>query len=203
MNKVNKKAVLSIHTADICQRVIIQLRKTLFWSITRKALIINRINGFDACKNTNQFQEPPFLEAHSYVSCRWNRCFYHKEPPLFERKSVEWDCFQHLSLLENAVFCNADLANHRFYFLFREKSWWWFFFTIRQFIRPVRNTFFLKPALGLTPKSHAFLIKPPKNNQSLILLRIWHQAYFPFEINDACRYFHLTSASKVLSRLVL
>ena len=32
--------------------------------------------------------------------------------------------------------------------------------------------FFLKPALGLTPKSHAFLIKPPKNNQSLISLRI-------------------------------
>ena len=70
MNKVNKKAVLNIHTADICRRIVVKLRKTLILGITRKALIINRINGFDACKNTNQFQEPPFLEAKTYVSCR-------------------------------------------------------------------------------------------------------------------------------------
>ena len=69
-NKFNKKAVLSIHTADICRHVVVRWRKTLFWGVTYKTLVISEINDFDADKNKNQFQEPPFLEANTYVSCR-------------------------------------------------------------------------------------------------------------------------------------
>ena len=69
MNKINKKAVLSMHTADICRRVVVCLQKMLIFAITRKMLIISAIALFNADKNKNQFQEPPFLAFNSYVSC--------------------------------------------------------------------------------------------------------------------------------------
>ena len=67
-NKFNKKAILTARTADICRRIVIRWRKTLFWSITQKALVINEINVFDADKNKTHFQEPPFIEANTAVS---------------------------------------------------------------------------------------------------------------------------------------
>ena len=33
-NKFDKKAILSIHTADICRRIVVRLRKTLVFCIT-------------------------------------------------------------------------------------------------------------------------------------------------------------------------
>ena len=69
-NKFNKKTILSMHTADICRHVVVRWRKTLFWGVTYKMLVISEINSFDDDKNKNQFQEPPFLEANTYVSCR-------------------------------------------------------------------------------------------------------------------------------------
>ena len=89
MNKFNKRAVLTRHTADICRRVARWWQKTLFWSITHKILVISVINEFNTYKNTNQLQELSFLDAKTYVSYRWNRRFLHQEPPFFERKSME------------------------------------------------------------------------------------------------------------------
>ena len=115
-NKINKKAILSIHTADICRQVVVCSRKTLIFGITQKALKIRVICFFDADKNQKQFQEPPVLESNSYVSCRWNRPFYHKEPPFFDRKSMEWSLFLLYALPEEVILCHADLANRRFWF---------------------------------------------------------------------------------------
>ena len=70
MNKFNKKAVLTANTADICQRIVVRCKKTHIFIITCKALGISEIKAFDADKNTNQFQEPPFLEAKTAASCR-------------------------------------------------------------------------------------------------------------------------------------
>ena len=70
MNKFNKKTVLTAHTVDICRRIVFRCKKTLIFIITCKALGINEIKAFDADKNTNQFQEPPFLEAKTAASCR-------------------------------------------------------------------------------------------------------------------------------------
>jgi len=70
MNKFNKKTVLTAHTADICRRIVFRWQKTLIFGITCKALGISEIKAFDADKNTNQFQEPPFLEAKTAASCR-------------------------------------------------------------------------------------------------------------------------------------
>ena len=116
MNKFNKKAILSIHTADICRHIVVRWRKTLVFDITYKALIISVINRFYVYKNKNQFQEPPVLESNSYVSCRWNRPFYHKEPPFFRGKSMEWSLFLLYALPEEVILCRADLANRRFWF---------------------------------------------------------------------------------------
>ena len=69
-NKFNKKAVLTTHTVDIYRHVILRCRKTLISGITSKTLLISEIKDFDADKNTNQFQEPPFLGSETAVSCR-------------------------------------------------------------------------------------------------------------------------------------
>ena len=69
MNNINKKAILSIHTSDICRHIIVRWRKTLIFCIKQKALIIRVINVFIADKNTNQFQEPPLLESKTTASC--------------------------------------------------------------------------------------------------------------------------------------
>ncbi len=39
-----------------------------------------------------------------------------KEPPFFERKSMELGLFLLFSVLEDVVLCHADFTNHRFYF---------------------------------------------------------------------------------------
>ena len=49
-NKFNKKAVLSMHTADICRRVVVWLRKMRIFSIACKILIIKAVGVFDADK---------------------------------------------------------------------------------------------------------------------------------------------------------
>lgn len=69
MNKFNKKAILTAHTADICRRVVFRCRKTLVFGIIYNTLVINLIDFFDGDKHTNQFQELPFLEAKTTVSC--------------------------------------------------------------------------------------------------------------------------------------
>ena len=69
-NKLNKKAILTARTADICRCVVVRCRKTLVFGITHKVLIISIITLFNADKIKKQFQEPPFLESNSYVSCR-------------------------------------------------------------------------------------------------------------------------------------
>ena len=69
-NKFNKKAVLSIHTADICRRVVLRWRKTLVFSIKHKTLTISVIDFFNESKNTNQFQEAPILGSKPTVSYR-------------------------------------------------------------------------------------------------------------------------------------
>ena len=86
-------------------------RKMSIFGITHKVLIISTINLFTKDKHTNHFQEPAVLESNIGVSCRWNRPFYRKKPPLFERKSMEWSHFQLLSELKDTVLCYADLAN--------------------------------------------------------------------------------------------
>ena len=113
-NKINKTHVLSMHTADICQRVIVWWQKTLIFGIRWKILIIRAVGVFDADKNRNQFQELPLLDAKTYVSCRWNRRFLHQEPPFFEIKSTEWSAFLLWSVLEDVALCHADLANRCF-----------------------------------------------------------------------------------------
>ena len=70
LNKFNKMPVLTTHTADICRRVVVRWLKTLIFGIRQNELKINVIVFFDTNKNMNQFQEPPFLEAKTYVSCR-------------------------------------------------------------------------------------------------------------------------------------
>ena len=70
MNKFNKKAILTAHTVDICRRIVFRWQKTLIFVITCKVLGISEIKAFDADKNTNQFQEPPFLEAKTAASYR-------------------------------------------------------------------------------------------------------------------------------------
>ena len=116
MNKFNKKAILSMRTVDICRWVGVRCQKTLIFGITFKILIISLIDCFDANKNKNQFQEPPFLESKSAASCRWNRCFLHQEPSLFEIKSAEWSSFLLSSVFKDAALCHADLANYQFWF---------------------------------------------------------------------------------------
>ena len=69
-NKLNKKAVLTARKADICRRVVVRWLKTLIFGIRQNELKINVIVFFDTNKNMNQFQEPSFLEAKTYVSCR-------------------------------------------------------------------------------------------------------------------------------------
>ena len=115
-NKINKRAVLATNTADICRQVVVQCRKTLNFGITRKMLIIRTVDFFDTKKKTKQFQEPPLLEAKSAASCRWNRCFLHQEPSLFEIKSAEWSSFLLSSVFKDAALCHADLANYQFWF---------------------------------------------------------------------------------------
>ena len=62
--------VLTAHTANICQRVVVRWLKTLIFGIRQNELKINVIVFFDTNKNMNPFQEPTFLEAKTYVSCR-------------------------------------------------------------------------------------------------------------------------------------
>ena len=112
MNKFNKKAILSIHTADICRHIVVRWRKTLVFDITYKALIISVINRFYVYKNKNQFQEALFLGSKTAVSCRWNRRFLHQKPLLLKVKSTEWSSILLLSLPENVVLCHVDLSNH-------------------------------------------------------------------------------------------
>ena len=88
MNKLNKKAILSMRTADICYHLVLCWRKTPVFGITWKTLIISVIVVFNVNKNKNHFQEAAFLEAKSAACCRWNRCFLHQELPFFERKSI-------------------------------------------------------------------------------------------------------------------
>ena len=116
MNKINKKAVLTANTADICQRVVIRWQKTLIFGITWKMLIISMIDCFNVYENANQFQEPMFLAPKTAVSCRWNCPFLHQEASLCEQKSMELDWFYLLPVLEDVVLCHADLANYRFWF---------------------------------------------------------------------------------------
>ena len=116
MNKINKKAVLTANTADICQHVVLRWRKTLVFGITWKMLIISMIDCFDVYENVNRFQEPMFLEPKTAVSCRWNCPFLHQEASFFERKSMELDSFYLLPVLEDVVLCHTYLANHRFWF---------------------------------------------------------------------------------------
>ena len=111
VKKVNKKAILTMNTANIRRRIVFDCRKTSIFGITHKVLIISTINLFTKDKHTNHFQEPAVLETNIGVSCRWNRPFYRKKPPLFERKSMEWSHFQLLSELKDTVLCYADLAN--------------------------------------------------------------------------------------------
>lgn len=68
MNKFNKKAVLTIHTADIRRRVVVRERKTLIFGIRQKELKINVIDFFDTNKNMNRFQEVPFLDDKTAAS---------------------------------------------------------------------------------------------------------------------------------------
>ena len=70
LNKFNKKAILSMRTVDICRWVGVRCQKTLIFGIRQNELKINVIVFFDTNKNMNQFQEPLFLEAKTYVSCR-------------------------------------------------------------------------------------------------------------------------------------
>ena len=69
-NKFNKTAVLTANTADICRHIVVRWQKTLVFDVTCKMLIMRMIDCFDADGNKNQFQEPPFLEAETCVSCR-------------------------------------------------------------------------------------------------------------------------------------
>ena len=121
-NKVNKKAVLTTKTDDICQRVVVRWQKTLVFCVTFKLLIISEINAFNADNKWNQFQEPPFLDPKTAASCRWNRPFQAKEPQLSERKSMEWGCFQLLSVLKDEILCNVDFANHHPWFSISQKN---------------------------------------------------------------------------------
>ena len=68
MNKFNKKAVLTIHTADICRRVVVRWLKTLILGIRQNELKINVIVFFDTNKNMNRFQEVPFLDDNTAAS---------------------------------------------------------------------------------------------------------------------------------------
>jgi len=70
MNKFNKKAVISMHAANICQLIAFRLQKTLIFAITYNMLTINVIDLFNEYKKTNQFQEVPFLTSKTGVSCR-------------------------------------------------------------------------------------------------------------------------------------
>gem|GEM_PF-1565368 len=70
VNKVNKKAVLTTHTADICRQAAFRWRKTLIFDITHKKLVIREIKCFDVDNKMNLFQEPPFLEVKTAASCR-------------------------------------------------------------------------------------------------------------------------------------
>ena len=116
MNKLNKKAILSMRTADICYHLVLCWRKTPVFGITWKTLIISMIVVFNVNKNKNHFQEAAFLEAKSAAYCRWNRCFLHQELPFFERKNAKWGCFHLSSVFKDTVLCHADLANHCFLF---------------------------------------------------------------------------------------
>lgn len=59
-----------MHTANICQPLPFDYKKTLIFAITYNMLTINVIDLFNEYKKTNQFQEVPFLTSKTGVSCR-------------------------------------------------------------------------------------------------------------------------------------